>query len=158
LKPWIRTGFYQGSGDKDATDKTHGTFFQVMPTPRPFAKFPFFDMMNNRDAMASLILRPHKLVNIASEFHHLSLSNSRDLWYAGGGVYQPWTFGYQGRAVTTTNSGLANLYDVSVDWKVKPAVTLSGYVGYANGADVIRSIYPKGKNGALSYLELNYRF
>lgn len=49
LKPWIRAGFYDGSGDDNPNDTTHGTFFQVLPTPRPFARFPFFNMMNNRD-------------------------------------------------------------------------------------------------------------
>ena len=49
LKPWFRGGYDYGSGDKNAGDSTHGTFFQVLPTPRVYARFPFFNMMNNRD-------------------------------------------------------------------------------------------------------------
>ena len=73
-------GFYDGSGDDNPSDKTHGTFFQVLPTPRPYARFPFFDMVNNRDINASLILRPHKQVTISSEFHALRLSSEKDLF------------------------------------------------------------------------------
>lgn len=124
-------GFYDGSGDDNPSDKTHGTFFQVLPTPRPYARFPFFDMVNNRDINAALILRPHKQVTISSEFHALRLSNAKDLWYSGGGAYQPWTFGYQGRNAGGPRS-LANLYDTSVEYRMKPNVTLTGYYGFAS--------------------------
>ena len=74
MKPWFRVGFYDGSGDDNPTDKTHGTFFQVLPTPRPYARFPFFDMINNRDIFASLVLRPHAKWTISNEYHFLSLA------------------------------------------------------------------------------------
>ena len=60
LKPWFRGGYDYGSGDKNAGDSTHGTFFQVLPTPRVYARFPFFNMMNNRDVFGELQLRPQK--------------------------------------------------------------------------------------------------
>lgn len=157
LKPWFRAGFYNGSGDDNPNDKTHGTFFQVMPTPRPYARFPFFDMMNNKDINAAMILRPHKQVTISSEFHSLRLSNKNDLWYSGGGAYQPWTFGYQGRA-TNGNRPLANLYDTSVEYRVNPHLSLTGYYGYADGRAVTTAIYPKGKNAAMGYAEVLYKF
>ncbi len=97
LKPWIRGGYTIGSGDGNPGDARHGTFFQVLPTPRPYARFPFFDMMNTEDRFGALILRPHARVTVSSEFHALRLSNANDLWYGGGGVFQPWTFGYVGR-------------------------------------------------------------
>jgi hypothetical protein len=157
LKPWFRAGYSKGSGDSNPNDHTHGTFFQILPTPRPFARFPFFNMMNNRDIMGALILRPHKLVTISSEFHALAVANVNDLWYSGGGVYQPWTFGYTGRATGGAKS-LANLYDTSVEYRMRPNVTLTAYTGYADGRALTRSIFPNGKNGALGYLELGYKF
>ena len=54
------------------------------------------------------------------------------LWYAGGGVFQPWSFGYTGRA-TGGQRSLANLYDTSVDYRVNPRLTLTAYFGYAQG-------------------------
>lgn len=157
LKPWFRAGFYNGSGDGNAADGRHGSFFQIMPTPRPFARMPFFDMINNRDVMASVVLRPHAKVTWSSEYHRLSLASSNDLWYVGGGVFQPWSFGYVGRP-SNGNSGLANFYDTSFEYRWKPAVTFLGYYGYALGDDVARSIYPRGKNGSFGYVEVAYKF
>lgn len=157
LKPWFRVGYFNGSGDSDPNDHEHGAFFQVLPTPRPFARFPFFDLVNNRDFNGSVILRPHAKLTLSSEFHALGLSNRNDLWYLGGGTFQPWTFGYVGRAANGAKS-LANLYDWSVEVRVQPDVTVVGYVGHAQGRAVTSAIYPRGKNGNFGYLELMYRF
>ena len=45
-------------GDNDPNDKTQGTFFQVLPTRGFHAKFPFFNMMNLRDAFGSWCCGP----------------------------------------------------------------------------------------------------
>ena len=157
VKPWFRGGYFLGTGDGDPNDGTHKSFFQVLPTPRPFARFPFFDLINNRDINGSVTLRPHAKVTVSSEFHALRLSNQRDLWYLGGGAFQPWTFGYVGRATGGARS-LANLYDTSVDYRVNVNTTITGYLGYAQGRAVTSAIYPQGKDGMFGYLELNVRF
>ena len=157
LKPWLRAGYTVGSGDGNPNDQVHGTFFQILPTPRPFARFPFFNMENSNDVMGAVILRLHKDITTSSEFHALALANASDLWYVGGGAFQPWTFGYTGRPSGGARS-LANLYDTQVEFGVRPSLTVTAYFGYAQGHAVIAAIYPKGKNGALGYLEFNYRF
>lgn len=157
VKPWFRGGYYIGSGDGNPNDSNHNTFFQVLPTPRPFARFPFFNMMNNRDVFGMMILRPHAKWTISNEFHALRVSNANDLWYQGGGVYQPWTFGYAGRA-TSGRRSLANLYDTNVEYRMNPKVTLLGYLGYAQGLATTRAIYPRGKNATFGYFEVLYRF
>jgi hypothetical protein len=153
----VRAGYFESSGDGNAADKTHETFFQVLPTPRPFARFPFFNLMNNRDINAALISRPHSRVTISNEFHALRLASASDLWYLGGGAYQPWTFGYTGRATSGARS-LANLYDANVDYRVNARVAVTGYFGFAQGLAVMRAIYPHGKDAKLGYLEVTYRF
>ena len=40
LKPWLSAGYSYGSGDGNPNDSTHGTFFQVLTTPRQYARFP----------------------------------------------------------------------------------------------------------------------
>jgi hypothetical protein len=157
VKPWIRAGYYYGSGDKNPNDGTHGTFFQLMPTTRAYARFPFFNMENNVDRFAMLTLRPDKRLAIHSEAHSLRLASGADLWYSGGGVYQPWTFGYQGRAGNGAVS-LANLYDVNVDIALNSHFSVTPYCGYAQGKSVIQFIYPKGKDGHLAFLETTIRF
>src|SRR5262249_7082577 len=150
-------GYYKGSGDDIPNDNKHETFFQVLPTPRPFARFPFFNMMNNKDRFATLILRPHTKVTVSSEFHSLALSNANDFWYSGGGAFQPWTFGYTGRS-TTGRQSLANLYDTQVEYRFNRKFTFTGYFGYAQGLAAMEQIYPKGKDGRFGYVEMLYKF
>lgn len=40
VKPWIRAGYSYSSGDSNPGDSTHGTFFQILPTPRQLRCFP----------------------------------------------------------------------------------------------------------------------
>jgi hypothetical protein len=157
VRPWLRTGYFYSSGDGNAADGTHGTFFAVLPTPRVYARFPFFNSMNNRDVFGEVMLRPTKSFVVRSDVHGLWLTNSADLWYSGGGAYQPWTFGFQGRP-SGGASKLANLYDISGDYKWRHGISLGLYFGYAQGGKVIKSIYPANSNGALGYTELNYHF
>jgi hypothetical protein len=157
LKPWLRAGYTYGSGDSNPNDNRHETFFQILPTPRPYARFPFYNMMNSEDAFGILLLRPHKKVTISSEFHAIRLANANDFWYSGGGAFQPWTFGYTGRS-TTGRRSLANLYDTGLDYRATSRTTLSAYFGYAQGRAAMQQIYPNGKNGRFGYLELNQRF
>jgi hypothetical protein len=57
-QPWFSIGYSYGSGDGDPNNSRHSTFFQLLPTPRPYARFPFYNMMNNEDAYGALNLRP----------------------------------------------------------------------------------------------------
>ena len=157
LKPWLRGGFTIGSGDGNPGDSRHGTFFQILPTPRPYARFPFFNMMNTEDSFGALVLRPHSKITVSSEFHSLRLSNPHDLWYSGGGVFQPWTFGYAGRP-TSGRRSLANLYDTSLEYRANRWTTLTGYFGYAQGLAAMEQIYPAGKNAEFGYVEAMFKF
>lgn len=157
LKPWLRGGFTRGSGDSNPNDNRHQTFFQVLPTPRPYARFPFFNMMNTEDRFGAIILRPHAKVTVSSEFHALRLSDVNDLWYSGGGVYQPWTFGYTGRATSGARS-LGNLVDTSVEYRATRQITTTAYLGFTQGLAAMAKIYPQGKDGQFGYLEFQYRF
>src|SRR5262249_57316716 len=76
---WIRGGYDYGSGDASPTDGTHGTFFQVLPTPRLYARLPFFNMMNDGDAFAEVIVRPVPRVTVRGDVHSLSLADAHDL-------------------------------------------------------------------------------
>jgi hypothetical protein len=157
LKPWLRGGFTMGSGDGNPNDNRHGAFFQVLPTPRPYARFPFFNMMHTEDRFGTLVLRPHAKVTVSSEFHSLRLSSAKDLWYSGGGVFQPWTFGYTGRSASGRRS-LGNLYDTSIEYRATRRVIFTGYVGYTQGLATMEQIYPQGKNGKFGYLEALFKF
>lgn len=157
LRPWLRGGFNYGSGDSNPNDGEHGTFFQIAPTTRQYARFPFFNMMNTRDTFGELVLRPGKKLVVRTDVHSLALSNRNDLTYQGGGVFQPWTFGFIGRP-SNGGKGLATLYDISADYTMNRHVALGTYYAHASGKSVLQMIYPRNGDSNFGYLEFNYRF
>ena len=87
----------------------------------------------------------------------LRLTAANDLWYQGGGAFQPGTFGYAGQAANG-RSGLAILVDASTDVAINPRVSVGLYYGYAVGGPVLQAIYATAPNGALGFVELLVRF
>lgn len=157
-KPWFRAGFSHFSGDGNPNNDQHGTFFPVLPTPRIYARFPFYTEMNLNDAFLQVLLRPHRKVNVRGDVHFLTLADRDDLWYVGGGAFQREPlFGYAGRP-SNGNRDLGTLYDVSVDYQALKNTTLTAYLGYATGGDVIGSIYTRSNHGLFAYLELTQRW
>jgi len=157
LKPWVSVGYSYGSGDGNANDSRHGTYFQVLTTPRQYARFPFYNMMNNEDWYGTVNLKPVSKLALRSEVHALRLASASDLWYLGGGAFQPKTFGYTGRP-SNSNRGLANVLDLSADYQFTKAFGATLYYGHAWGKGVISAIYPKDANGQLIFLETNVHF
>lgn len=157
LEPWLSAGYSYGSGDANPSDSHHGSFFQVLPTPRLYARFPFYNMMNNEDFYGTLNARPASKLLLRSEAHALRLASAADLWYLGGGAFQPQTFGYTGRPSNGSRS-LASVWDLSADYQISRSFGVTLYYAHAWGKGVIRSIYPNDHNGQLAYLETNFRF
>jgi len=157
LKPWLRAGYFRGTGDDDPSDGIHRTFFQELPTPRPFARFPLYNLMNNQDTFAQLTLNPHPRLSLRSEAHSVSLASEKDLWYIGGGAFQKATFGFTGRP-SGGQKRFANVFDLSADYQLDSQTTLTFYIATARGKGVIRNVFPEGQNATLGYVELNRRF
>ena len=156
LRPWLRAGVNQGSGDDDAADDTHGTFFQLLPTGRVYARFPFYNMMNTRDVFGSLLLR-HPRANLRLDARALSLADAADLWYSGSGAFERETFGYAGRP-SGGEDGLATVLDASVEVRPRPWITLTAYGALARGGRVTRAIWGDDDRSArLLYLEAELR-
>jgi hypothetical protein len=161
LKPWLRAGYSRSTGDGDPADARHNTFFQVLPTPRIYARFPFYNMMNNEDVYAQLKLKPHARLALRAEVHGLRLSNPNDLWYVGGGAFQENSFGYVGRQGGGRKRGMGTLFDLSADFNVTPTTTLTFYGAGARGGGVQSSIYKAGGANPMArffYAELMKRF
>ena len=125
-----------------------------------YARFPFYNMMNNKDVYAQLRLKPQARIALRAEVHSLRLSSRNDLWYAGGGAFQEGTFGYTGRAGLGHKS-LGTLFDLSADITVTPTTTLTFYGAGVRGGQVESAIYPAGganPTARFFYAELNKRF
>jgi Alginate export len=156
IKPWIRGGYFRSTGDGDPADATHGTFF-INSLAQPYARFPFFNLMNNEDSHAALLLKPHPKLGLRSEIHYLRLSSARDLWYVGPGAFQNRTFGFSG-APANGGKSLGVFADISVDYSVTPRTVFSFYLGGVRGGSVMSNVHPLGGNGRFTYLELTQRF
>jgi Alginate export len=153
---WLRAGHDVGSGDHDPGDHRHGTFFQVLPTPRPYARLPFFNMMNTRDSFVEAIARPLGRLMVRSDLHALRLAQATDLWYSGGGAFEPETFGYTGRP-SSGQTALAGLWDISGDCILSRHVAATIYYGHGSSRAVPDTIYGGG-NLQFAYLEITLRF
>jgi len=155
--PWIRGGWFRSSGDNSNSDNLHGTFFQVLTTPRLYARTPFYNLMNSTDEFVQVMDKPAKQVALRADIHWLQLTSSHDLWYGGGGAFDNKVFGYTGRPANGATS-LASVPDISADWQATKNVALNFYYGYIQGKTVIASIYPTNKNGQFGYVEFVYKW
>jgi hypothetical protein len=156
----VRGGYFRSTGDGNATDGKHTTFFQLLPTPRIYARTPYFNSMNNEDIFAQLRIKPHAKLVARFDAHHLRLSNKNDLWYVGGGAFQKRSFGFVGRP-TSGKQGLGWLFDASADVTVTSRTMVTVYFGGMRGGSAQAAIYPLGGNnprGHFAYLELTQKF
>ena len=154
--PWLRGGYWRSTGDNNSTDGTHNTFFQVLPTPRTYARFPFYNLMNSTDSFVQLVDKPGKKVDVRSDLHFLKLTAPSDFWYQGGGAFDNKVFGYTGRPGNGHNS-FSSLYDLSADYTISPQWSLGMYYAHAFGKTVVAAIYPTERDANYGYLELTYR-
>jgi hypothetical protein len=156
LAPWLRVGFFRGSGDGDPSDGDHDTFFQVLPTPRPYARFPFYNLSNTTEVFVTGALRPHRSAMLRAGARRVRLSESADLWYIGGGAFEDETFGYAGRP-SGGHRRLATILDLALTLSPASWVTLEAFGALALEGDVIRASHPDAGTGRLAYLEVELR-
>lgn len=156
LKPVLRGGIFRSTGDDDPGDGEHGTYFQVLPTPRVYARFPFYNAMNSTDAFVQFAIKPTAKLTLTSEAHLLSLTDDADLWYAGGGAFEETSFGYAGRP-SNGHDGFARVIDFGVDYTLDAKTSFTLYAGQAFGGDVVDAIFADD-DARFVYLEVTRRF
>lgn len=155
--PWIRAGYFVSSGDPDSTDGDHGTFYQMLPTARKYAFFPFFNLMNNEDLFIQAILKPLQQLSVRSDLHFLSLHEDDDRWYQGAGpTREEDIFGYQGRP-SNGDENLGTLLDITFNYTINKYFSVLLYGGYVFGNDVIENIYDD-EDASMSYVEVTFAF
>jgi hypothetical protein len=157
--PWLRGGVDRTSGDHDRFDDTHGTFFQILPTARTYAQLPFFNMMNMTDVFTMLVLRPHDLVTLRTDWHWLRLTDRQDLWYQGGGAQNEEIFGFSGSRPLQGHHHreLAHFVDLSATVAATSWMTIGAYYGHAFGGGVVASIFD-GRDIDYGFLEMTLRY
>jgi hypothetical protein len=156
-QPWLRGGALRTTGDNNPNDNVHNTFFQVLPTPRNYARFPFFNLMNLKDQFVQFVDKPTPKLDLRTDLHFLQLTSSNDLWYQGGGAFDNKAFGYIGRPANGRGS-FTSLYDISADYALNKQLSFTAYYARAFGKTVVASIYPRDRAAQYGYFELTYRF
>ncbi|MBM4259103.1 MAG: hypothetical protein FJ147_24790 [Deltaproteobacteria bacterium] len=154
--PWVRLGYNRSSGDDDNTDSEHATFFQMLPTARIYAQFPFYNLMNSEDLFVQLIVKPHDRVTVRSDYHWLRVTERRDLWYAGGGATSNTVFGFSGIAAGNRRE-LAHLVDLGITIKLHDRLTAYVYYGHAFGQGVARNTF-SGSDANYGYVDVTFRY
>ncbi len=160
LKPWLRAVYYRSSGDNNASDNRHGTFYSMLPSGRLYAKFPFYNLMNLQDAFVEFIVSPTDKTKITVDFHHLALANSNDLFYGGLGatsVSGVGTFGFNGKPSGGHNT-IGQLLDVNLAYNVTRDLSARLYYAHAFGGSVIETNYSAKKEADTAWIELNASF
>ena len=155
--PWLRAGWFRSTGDNHPADNTHNTFFQILPTPRVYARTPFYNLMNSTDEFVQLADRPSRKLAFRADLHGLRVTSAKDLWYLGGGAYDNKAFGYVGRPANE-HLAFASLADISADWQTTSSLALNFYYGHAWGRSIPEAIYPTGHNLQYGYAELVYHW
>lgn len=155
--PWLRAGWFRSSGDSNTTDRTHNTFFQVLPTPRVYARFPFYNLMNSTDEFAQVMDQPSKRLSLRSDLHWLQLTSGKDDWYQGGGAYDNKVFGFTARPGNGYSS-FASVFDASADWQTTKNIAINFYYAHGWGKSVVGAIYPVDRNTQYGYVEFVYRW
>ena len=155
--PWMRGGWFRATGDNNPNDGTHNTFFQMLTTPRLYARLPFYNLMNSTDDFVQVIDKPMKQVTLRSDLHWLQLTSGKDLWYAGGGAFDNKVFGFSGHP-GNGHTSFASVPDISADWAATKNINLDFYYGYAQGKTVVAAIYPTGTNMNFGYVEFIYHW
>ena len=155
-QPWLRAGALRTTGDSNNTDGTHNTFFQVLPTPRLYARFPYFNMMNSKDQFIMLVDKPTKKLDIRTDLHFLQLTAPTDFWYSGGGAFDNKVFGYVGKPGNHHGS-FSSLYDISADYAINQQLSVTSYYAHSFGKTVVAAIYPRERDANYGYFELDYR-
>ncbi len=154
--PWLRLGFFRSSGDHKPNGDAHTTFFQLIPTARIYALFPFYNLMNNQDLFVQGILKPLPGLSVVVDGHWLRATNSADLWYAGGGATSNDFFGYSGIRANGRHE-LSYLTDLALTYAFNKHLSVYGFYGHAIGQGVVSSNFA-GNNADYGYLETTVAF
>ncbi len=152
---WIRAGFNRSSGDDDADDSRHETFFQMLPTARLYSFSTAYNLMNNQDIFGQLVLKPIKGMVWRTDLHWISLTERNDLWYFGGGATledRQTGFGYGTRSSAGARS-LMTALDTQLAYQVNEHISFVLYYGHQFGSTVVGRL-GKEKNADFGYIEV----
>jgi len=158
-KPWVRIGYYVGSGDDSSHDGDHETFFQMAPGTRKYNLLPYCDLINTEDIFVQLITHPAKKLMLRMDYHILRLNEGDDRWYMGSGPTQRrgQIFGYIGRP-TSGDEDLAQELDLMLNYQINPHWSVMTSYSHIFGGDVVRGVYGEDNDADYVSVEMAFKF
>jgi hypothetical protein len=133
-KPWLRAGVNLASGDGDATDGDHETFFNLLPTNHLY--YGFADQLAFQNLINSFVqvrLAPHPKLALNAFVHWLRLEDDFDGRYAGTGAFDEQVFGYPMQANPRGRQHVGVEYDLVATLTPHRAVTVELGVSVLDG-------------------------
>jgi hypothetical protein len=156
--PWLRVGYGRTSGDDDPSDGDHGTFFQLIPTGRTYSYSTYYNLMNDEDAFAQMLLRPLPGLFSRTDFHNIRVTEGKDLWYQGSGATESDRdvgFGYSGRPANGHHD-LMQVIETTLSYEWNAHVSTSVYYAHLFGGSVVRAIF-EGDQADFGFIEVTIR-
>ncbi len=157
-RPWLRAGVAWASGDGDAADDRHATFFPMLPSGDRVSSLNAYALMNLRDLWTRAELSPHRAFDLAAGVHRVQLADGADRWYQGSGatIRAGNYFGYQGRNARGATS-LGTVLDAQITWRPTRWWTLRALGGRVLGGDVQATLFA-GTRLTTGWVESTLRF
>lgn len=155
-KPWLRIGLNVASGDGDADDGNHDTFFNMLPTNHLY--YGFADQLafqNVEDWFVQLRLAPHAQFNLNLFVHQFRLQNSDDARYSGTGAYNKTAFGFNAQP-SRGYSHVGTEYDVVATVALHRTVSLELGYAFLDGGALFRASPSQDVHWGYAMLELKY--
>jgi len=158
-KPWLRTGYFIGSGDDNANDGDHQTFFQMAPGTRKYQLYPYYDLQNNRDFFVQLITKPGKKLTTRMDYHIVKLDESADRWYMGTGPTQKrgQISGYIPRP-SGGHDALSQEASIMLNYALSPNFNLVAFYSHVWGEGVVKNVYENENEADYISMEMQFRF
>lgn len=128
----------------------------MLPTPRAYAPFPFYNLENIEEEFVSGEFTPMPRVTLRASAHLLRLREGGDLWMLGGGAFDQQGFGYAGR-LTTGETDIGEALSFSAAWQPSPRPQFELFVAHATGGAVTAASYGGVHSGRLLLLETTLR-
>ncbi len=157
-RPWLRAGTAYASGDANATDGRHGTFFPLLPSSDRVSRLNAYALMNVVDRWAAFELQPHRSLDVTASVRRVTLASTADRWYQGSGATLRLGnyFGFQGRN-GRGGSAIGTVVDGTATWRPLRWWTLRALAGRIAGGDVVTRIF-RGNRLVTAWLESTLHF
>jgi hypothetical protein len=159
-KPDVHLAWEQSSGDTDPDDRSHETFFNVLPTNHKFyGSMDYLAFQNLRDAYVEALLGVGPKLKVRTALHDFALTEKTDVWYGGTGAYEEGSLGYAARSIGRPYpaNDLGQELDLELTWPLPSGFELGVGGGQWWSGEAAEAFFPRKHNGSWGYVQLGWK-